>query len=273
MSLPIAQNWIALFSNICLSNKTMYPWWTYLCPWWCWWSKILYMFSRLTIPQIFLSHFIIADPDSELVRITAISKIQLDQDEVILYSSVSFFHLLFFQILNEYYLVMASQVGTIPAVTKIKVDPSYRCPHIRELIDKWTSSFPLLRRIKYYHVICRHHSNLRCFHDKETFMCLCTSERHANCFRFDFNMTYDCHGLNDCKNNAKCFADSLYCSAWIMCSCPECFYGSKGQSTTKGFVLSLDTILGYSIRPRAPLSRQSMLVKVSMIVTIYPCSV
>ena len=225
-------------------------------------------FSQLSIPQALLAHFIVADPDSPLERDTVFSKIKSDQNEAILYSFPRYFHLLFFQILHEYYLLMTSKAGTVPPVTKIQVDPSRRCPHIRELLDRRTSSFPLLRRVKSYHMVCKQQSDLHCFHDEETFMCLCTSERHANCFRFDFNITYNCQGLNDCKNNAQCFSDTPHCPTWVTCVCPECFYGSKCQFTTKSSILSLDTILGYSIRPHAPLSRQFIPIKVSLIITI-----
>ena len=78
------------------------------------------------------------------------------------------------------------------------------------------NSFPpyfLLRRVKSYHSICQEHFDLRCFHDQETWMCLCTWKRHANCFPVDLNATYDYQGLNDCKNNGQCFSDTLSCPA------------------------------------------------------------
>ena len=157
-------------------------------------------------------------------------------------------------------------VRKISPVTKEKIDPSRRCPHIRELVDQRTSSYPLLRRAKYYHRICRHRLDLLCFHDEEELMCLCTTERHTNCFNFDFNMTNDCSGISNCKNGAQCFQDDR-CPTSTVCVCPECFYGSECQFTSKGSVISLDVILGYSILPDVPFIRQSILVKVSTALT------
>jgi hypothetical protein len=53
------------------------------------------------------------------------------------------------------------------------------------------------------------HSELVCFHDNDTFMCFCTEEIRANSFHFDFNMTYNCMGRNDCLNEVECYQDHL----------------------------------------------------------------
>ena len=99
-------------------------------------------------------------------------------------------------------------------------------------------------------------------------MCLCTTERHANCFNYDFNRTsYDCQVMHDCQNNAQCFQDRS-CPSSVICACTECFYGSKCQFTTKGFGLNLDAVLGYQIRPRVGVNRQVALVKLSLILTL-----
>jgi hypothetical protein len=51
------------------------------------------------------------------------------------------------------------------------------------------------------------------------------------------------------------------------CDCGKCFFGTKCQFSTKGFGLSLDAILGYHIYPRLAITRQSILVKVSIAVS------
>jgi hypothetical protein len=227
-------------------------------------------FSEVAIPQALLTHLIMVPSTQEPIRISTHTKIKLNQDEAVMYlpfypSSL----ILFGQIRRGYYLLTIRESSKDFSTTKLTISPFNRCPHIRELVDERTSSFPLLRRVKYYHTICQKRSNLSCFHDEETFMCLCTTERHANCFHFEFNMTYDCYGLNDCKNGGECFPDNRECPVWINCVCPDCFYGSKCQFTTRGFDLSLDTILGYSIQSDISLSRQSILVKVSIAITTF----
>jgi len=46
------------------------------------------------------------------------------------------------------------------------------------------------------------------------------------------------------------------------CVCPECFYGSRCQFSTKSISLSLDTILVYQIRPNFSFTRQRSIMKV-----------
>jgi hypothetical protein len=54
-----------------------------------------------------------------------------------------------------------------------------------------------------------------------------------------------------------------------MCICQDCYYGTRCQFSTKGFILSLDPILGYHIKPNVPISRQPSIVKASIaIVTL-----
>ncbi|CAF4039695.1 unnamed protein product [Adineta steineri] len=74
-------------------------------------------------------------------------------------------------------------------------------------------------------------------------------------------MKHDCIGQNTCENGAKCFQDNLKCPQASICMCPECFYGTQCQFTTKGFGLSLDAVLGYHIRPHVALQQQSSTVQ------------
>ncbi|UJR18115.1 hypothetical protein I4U23_005015 [Adineta vaga] len=224
-------------------------------------------FSKLAIPQIFLAHIIEAKSDSEISSKTTSIRIRQDQDEGMIIIQKYLFNLLFIQIHDQYYLAMKSNRQLLSG-TKLILDPSYHCPHIRELLDTRLIPYPLLRRAKFYHRICRQRLDLHCFHDQEELLCLCTKERHANCLNFDFNLTYNCDGLSDCQNNAKCFQDSDLCPNWILCECSECFYGSKCQFTTKGFGLSLDAILGYSIRPHLSLHRQFNIIKITLMIII-----
>jgi hypothetical protein len=101
-----------------------------------------------------------------------------------------------------------------------------------------------------------------CFYD-DIYMCICDLDRFSNCFIFDHNTTYNCHGQND----RKCLQDSPTCPVVSMCICSDCFYGTKCQFSTKGFVLSLGYILSYHIKPNVSLFRQPLIVKMSVVVT------
>ena len=147
------------------------------------------------------------------------------------------------------------------------ISRSLRCPSINEYFDAQTINFSLLRRIKYYHLPCQQHHDLVCFHDSENYLCLSNEHHQANCFDFDFSMSYNCHGLNDCQNDDKCFQEDPTCPLKSLCVCQQCFYGSKCQFSTKGFDLSLDSILGYRIRPQTRLSQQSSAVKISIVIS------
>ncbi|CAF3551688.1 unnamed protein product [Rotaria sp. Silwood1] len=198
-------------------------------------------------------------------RATMFKKIDFDQDTVIVYMPLPF-HLVFAQIEKKFYLIVLQSNYTHSANISTEIARSQHCPHIQELFDQQILDYPILRRVKYYHLPCMKDSDLFCFHDNETFMCLCTEKRHANCFHFDFKMAYDCMGWNDCQNEGQCFQDHPTCPTKTMCVCRECFYGTKCQFTTKQFGLSLDAILGYQIHPRLPITRQSIYVKSSIVV-------
>ena len=50
-----------------------------------------------------------------------------------------------------------------------------------------------------------HRLDLTCFYDNEQFMCLCTEDHNANCFLFDFNMSYACQGYDYCEIMVNAF--------------------------------------------------------------------
>ncbi|CAF4251427.1 unnamed protein product [Rotaria magnacalcarata] len=81
-------------------------------------------------------------------------------------------------------------------------------------------------------------------------------------------MTYDCRGYNVCENGGQCFMDDPKCPTSTACVCQDCYYGSRCQFSTKGSTLSLDTIVGYQIRPNIDINRQPFIVKVVLILTM-----
>ncbi|UJR17392.1 hypothetical protein I4U23_004287 [Adineta vaga] len=226
-------------------------------------------FSDVEIPQSVLVYFINVvehhsfSLETEPTQVTMFKKIPLKQKTITLYMSLSF-HLVFVQIDHMYYLVVLQHNYTSSIIISTQITQSQRCPHIRELLDKVMIDKPLLYVVKYYHTICQKHSDLLCFHDSYTFMCLCTEDRQANCFHFNYNTTYNCSGYNNCQNDARCFQDHPHCSTRIMCVCQGCFYGDKCQLTTQHFGLSLDSILGYHVYPHFTFTQQSLPVKISI---------
>ncbi|CAF4043967.1 unnamed protein product, partial [Rotaria sp. Silwood1] len=217
---------------------------------------------KVPIPSSILAHFITADGNVQHTRTSTFKRIRPDEDFVSIYTSNKF-HLLFTEFCNNYYLTIAQEKSILSAIITTTIIPSQRCPHINELFSSTILEFSRLRRIKLYPLLCQKRSELKCFYD-ETFICLCTTDRFANCFSFNHSMIYNCRESHFCDNNAQCFQDKPKCPTKSMCVCDECFYGTYCQFSTKGFAISVDAILGYKIRPHTIFTQQSMTVKVSV---------
>ncbi|CAF4647901.1 unnamed protein product, partial [Rotaria sp. Silwood2] len=80
-------------------------------------------------------------------------------------------------------------------------------------------------------------------------------------------LIHDCQGYSDCENGGQCFQDNATCPSVSVCSCPDCYYGTKCQFSTKDFVLSLDYILRYHIKPNILIFQQPLIVTMSMVLT------
>ncbi|CAF1467884.1 unnamed protein product [Adineta ricciae] len=232
--------------------------------------KIDILFSNIPIPQTFLIHVIriikrnLFSLDQFQPRLTMFHKIPYDQTLITIYISIEF-HLIFAQINTNYYLLVLQHIYQSSINISTQISPSQYCPQIDELLNKTIVNYPKINRIKYYHLICRQYSHLMCFHDNDLFMCLCTKEKYANCFHFNFTMNYNCLGQNDCLNDGQCFQNHPHCPTKTMCVCPDCFYGDKCQLTTRHFGLSLDAILGYHIHSHLSITQQTMPVQISLI--------
>jgi len=199
-----------------------------------------------------------------------LAKVNFDQTDVRFYTSIKF-HVIFAQIKQFYYLInILSKYIPERNITR-EILSSQRCLSIYELFDSTIINYHPLRRAKYYHQACGKYNSLPCFYDLDTFMCLCTNDRHANCFNFDFHMENDCRGSNYCLNKGECFQDLPQCPTISVCSCADCYYGSRCQFSTKTYGISLDAILGYHIRPNTTLFRQPKPIKTSMILVIIIC--
>lgn len=223
-------------------------------------------FKDLRIPIAIRAHFITVQNDSDPLRLITFKKIPFGDDSVVLYNSKPF-HIIFIEFDGNYYLSVMQQYYIPSTSISKEIDPSHRCLSIRELLNVTILTYATLRRVKYYHKLCKERDELMCFFD-DTFMCLCNADRHANCFEFDHNMTYDCLGKNYCENGVECYQDDPSCPTTSMCICPECFYGTYCQFITKGFGLSLDAILGYHIQPYRTFYRQAVAVRLTAAFTI-----
>ncbi len=217
--------------------------------------------SNIKIPSSVLAHLITINVKAHPIPTTLFKKIGFNQNSAILFTHIQF-RLIFIQFDEKYYFAFHQSTQAYWQNISTVIIPSHRCLSINELFNSTIVNYHNLRRLKYYHLPCQEHSNLVCFYDSH-YMCLCTTDRHADCFKFDLTVIHNCQGQQICKNGAECFDNDPLCPTVSTCVCKDCFYGSRCQYSTKGFDLSLDIILGYHIEPNLGFSKQRMIVKVS----------
>jgi hypothetical protein len=222
--------------------------------------------DQITIPSSMFIHLITAIKDAPPSRTTTLKKIRFDQNSAIVYTS-SKFHIIFIELTRLYYLAYLQIKHQSLSRLYLSIQSSQQCLSIEELFNSTVVSYPPLHRLKFYHIPCQERENLACIYDNE-YMCLCTNERHANCFQFNHNMIYNCNGISYCENGAQCFQDHPICPSSMICACDECFYGTRCQFSTNEFRLSLDTILGYKIQPNLAMNRQPLSIKLSALITM-----
>ncbi|CAF1198072.1 unnamed protein product, partial [Didymodactylos carnosus] len=221
------------------------------------------IFGRAT--AVFI-HYITAFENSKHQRTTTVKKIKYDENIITLLVTQPF-HILIAELFNQnYYLIVLRETFIESEYIRTKLTSKQRCVSVHELLNTTFRSYSRLKRIKYYPLLCRQHQQLMCFYD-ENYMCICDLDRFSNCFTFDHSTTYDCHGYSDCKYGGQCFQDNITCPSVSVCVCPDCYYGTKCQFSTRGFVLSLDYILGYHIKPNVSFFRQPLIVKMSVALT------
>ncbi|CAF1461771.1 unnamed protein product [Adineta ricciae] len=229
-------------------------------------TKIIISFDETIIPETFFAHFITTIHDDDHIRTTILQKLPYAGNEVTLYRPTPF-HILFVEFSQNYYLTILQENYLPLRSIYTKVLSSNHCPSIHMLFNQTILNYHRLQRIKYYHLPCQMNTRLKCFYD-EAYMCLCNLDHYAICFDFIHNMTYNCQGTNYCKNNGKCFQDHPTCPTSSTCSCDECFFGSYCQLSTKGFDISLDSILSYHIHSHLTIFHQPFPLKVAFIATI-----
>ena len=237
-------------------------------------NELILSFGEGIIPsQEMFIHFIEVMSGYELIefttRATILKTILVKKDSVIIYWSQPF-HLIFIEFSKTYYLTVVQNTYNQSTTIIKMINPSDRCPNIRELFNETFVQWDLIRRIKYYHLPCQNDSlNLSCFYD-DVHLCLChefKQQRQANCFIFDHNMKFDCNGQSECEHGGQCFQDNPDCPQKSICVCPTCYYGTRCQFSTSGFTLSLDAILGYHILPDVNIIHQPGIVQTSVALT------
>ncbi|UJR18634.1 hypothetical protein I4U23_005542 [Adineta vaga] len=180
------------------------------------------------------------------------------------------FNLIFMEDLKKNFYLLANQNNVFDKIKLIKqVQLTDRCPHINELFNQTIVQYYLLRRMKYYHLLCQNVKlNISCFYD-DIHLCLCyyyyNGQRLSNCFQFNHTMKGSCSRENECANDGQCFQIGSNCLKKSTCLCHSCFYGERCQFNTNGHSLSIDTILAYHIQPLISLFNQSNIIKITLI--------
>ncbi|CAF3236519.1 unnamed protein product [Rotaria socialis] len=214
----------------------------------------------------FVLHYITAYKSAQHPRTTMFKKIKYNENALALFDTYPF-HILTTELFNQSCYLLAVREKFIESeYIQTELVAQQRCYFIDELLNETVRSYPRLHRIKYYPLLYRQHRELKCFYD-ENYMCLCDMDRFSNCFAFDHSITYDCQGYNDCENGGQCFQDNTTCPSLSICVCPDCYYGTKCLFSISGFILSLDYILGYHVKPNVSFFQQPLIVKMTVVFT------
>ncbi|CAF0959222.1 unnamed protein product [Adineta ricciae] len=221
--------------------------------------------DHLQLPFSLIIHLITVQNQAKHIRTSLMRKIGINQELISFYTSITF-NIALAEFDQNYYLILLRDRAFFSTILSAKIRQSHRCKSLTELFNQTFINQHLLKRIKFYHRPCQNQRDLICFYDS-VHICLCDVNRNANCFEFNHHMAYNCHIGNLCENEGLCYYDNSSCPTTPICVCPDCYYGSRCQFSTRGTSLSLDTILGYHIQPSVRMSQQSAAVKLSMGIT------
>ena len=215
-----------------------------------------------TAPYI-LAHIVTTHEQSQPTSEVMIKKRSHDHSLVFFYLREPI-HLVFIQIHQNYFFTHIKDISINESSSMF--GQLSRCPSVNEILDDTLRILPRIRQIKMYHRLCQNYTHLSCFFD-DHYMCLCTSERHANCFEFTFQSASACRGESHCQNGGSCFYRHPTCSANTLCICSECYFGEQCQFYAESFGVTLDDILRYEFRQYLPISEQKLSVIISAIAT------
>ncbi|CAF2727459.1 unnamed protein product [Rotaria sp. Silwood2] len=227
--------------------------------------KIVVFFQNIDVPSYLVAYIYSGINYGQPVpAFVILQKVKMFQYIVTFYPFYSFY-MVVLKIDVSYYLAVLQQIASENISTS--VGATQRCVPFQELFSSELLALPRIHRLKSYHVPCQNNVDLQCFID-ESYMCLCTVERHSNCFLFDFNMTMVCPDDVYCENGGICLQDRPPCPRSILCVCTDCFFGDRCQFYAKGIGLTLDDMLRYVIRPNLALNEQSIVIKLSAAFTM-----
>ncbi|CAF4519093.1 unnamed protein product, partial [Rotaria socialis] len=168
-------------------------------------------------------HFITVFENVQHQRITTLKKMKYDESTIELFVTHSF-HIVIGELLNKsYYLLVSREASIESEYIQTEFLPNHRCIFVRELLNKTFRSYPRLRRIKYYPLLCRKNQQLKCFYE-ENYMCICDLDRFSNCFTFHHSSTYNCQDHNDCENGGQYFQGNATCPSVIGLFCHLSFF-------------------------------------------------
>ena len=232
-------------------------------------QAIAFEFVELPSYPFMIVHLIEIFPDESHTQKMMFSKIPLNHKTTVLYiNHTTNFNIIIVQFNNLYYLPYLRKNKLEKINRSLSITSDQQCPDARTLVDSALAKVNLLKLVKQYPKICLQRVGLACFHD-ERFMCLCTTDRFANCFQFEHKHDITCMDENPCENEGRCFQDRPKCPSTTECICPECYYGTRCQFSTTAFGISLDAIIGYQIQPGETLFKQPTSIKVTMVLTIH----
>ncbi|CAF3335750.1 unnamed protein product [Rotaria socialis] len=204
-------------------------------------------------------HFITAFKNAEHQRTTLLKKVPYNRHGLTLYVSQPF-NILLLQIPNgSYYLGILRETSIPSEHIHTEIKSQQRCLPISTLLNNTIINSGYLNRTKYYPLLCRQNRTMMCFYDNDL-ICICDLERFSNCFSFNHTMNYDCQGHNYCENDGQCFQNNETCPTKSTCVCQDCYYGAKCQFSTKGFLFSLDPILGYHIKTNISINQNNVFI-------------
>ena len=227
---------------------------------------IVTIHPKILLSSLITLHLIEDKQERTHQHLTTFKRIFPYETTVIVRATMNKFDLIFIEFNHQYYSTDFIRNNSYEIL--MSVLPEHRCLSIGELFNSTFAKLDLIHRIKYYQIPCQKYSNLSCFYD-DIHMCACDTSRFAICVLFEHNRTHSCQNdSGNCENGGKCFQDHAQCPTKFACLCLDCFYGSKCQFSSEGFSLSLDSIIGYQIRPEKNLSEQLFAVKFCVIFTV-----
>ena len=230
-------------------------------------SIVSFRFVNIEKYSFMIVHIISNITMQSHIQSSTFKKFRVNSNVEDLFISEIGINLIFVQLNTKYYLAVVQERNENSLHISTVVSPERLCYHISDLLNSTMVQSHPLKRLKYYPWLCFERTDLVCFHD-ERLMCICTTDHFAHCIDFAYDNNCTCQGENPCEREGRCFQDRPTCPSAVQCICSECDYGNRCQFSTNGLSISLDAILGYDIQPIKSLFKQSLTVKISMMITM-----